>query len=55
MKPAVSAVGRLPVRAHAIRKQFETRFTAHRALDYSPPTRPMAAAEPRIKLVSSAE
>jgi hypothetical protein len=42
---------------HAIRKQFEARFTARRmALDYLASYRSlMEAAEPRIKLVSSAE
>ena len=41
----------------AIRKQFETRFTARRmALDYLAAYRSLTeAAEPRIKLVSSAE
>ena len=41
----------------AIRKQFEARFTARRmALDYLAAYRSlMEAAEPRIKLVSSAE
>src|SRR5712672_72054 len=55
---AVSAVNRLSgLSRHAIRKQFETRFTAHRmALDYLAVYRGlMEAAEPRIKLVSSAE
>src|SRR5712675_597825 len=55
---AVSAVKRLSgLSRHAIRKQFETRFTAHRmALDYLAVYRGlMEAAEPRIKLVSSAE
>jgi glycosyltransferase involved in cell wall biosynthesis len=55
---AVSAVGRLPqLNRDAIRKQFETRFTARRmALDYLAAYRSlMEAAEPRIKLVSSAE
>ncbi len=43
--------------ARPIRKQFETRFTARRmALDYLAAYRSlMEAAEPRIKLVSSAE
>jgi hypothetical protein len=55
---AVSAVGRLSALSRpAIRKQFETRFTAHRmALDYLAAYRGlMEAAKPRIKLVSSAE
>jgi len=55
---AVSAVGRLPqLSREAIRKQFETRFTARRmALDYLAAYRSlMEAAEPKIKLVSSAE
>jgi len=55
---AVAAVGRLSgLSRHAIRKQFEARFTAHRmALDYLAAYRGlMEAAEPRIKLVSSAE
>src|SRR5580692_3612008 len=57
---AVSAVGRLSqLDRAAIRKQFETRFTARRmALDYLAAYRGlMEAAEPRtrIKLVSSAE
>jgi glycosyltransferase involved in cell wall biosynthesis len=55
---AVAAVGRLAdLKRDAIRKQFETRFTARRmALDYLTAYRGlMKAAEPRIKLVSSAE
>jgi glycosyltransferase involved in cell wall biosynthesis len=55
---AVAAVGRLPnLNRDAIRKQFEVRFTARRmALDYLAAYRgQMEAAEPRIKLVSSAE
>src|SRR6266436_2934636 len=55
---AVAAVDRLSTLSrHAIRKQFETRFTARRmALDYLAAYRSlMEAAEPRIKLVSSAE
>jgi hypothetical protein len=55
---AVAAVDRLSALSrHAIRKQFETRFTARRmALDYLAAYRSlMEAAEPRIKLVSSAE
>ena len=55
---AVAAVGRLAdLNRGAIRKQFETRFTARRmALDYLAAYRSlMEAAEPRIKLVSSAE
>jgi glycosyltransferase involved in cell wall biosynthesis len=55
---AVAAVGRLPnLNRDAIRKQFEVRFTARRmALDYLAAYRSqMEAAEPRIKLVSSAE
>jgi glycosyltransferase involved in cell wall biosynthesis len=55
---AVAAVGRLPeLNRDAIRKQFETRFTARRmALDYLAAYRElMNAAAPRIKLVSSAE
>src|ERR1700754_1908232 len=55
---AVAAVGRLPqVNRVAVRKQFEARFTARRmALDYLAAYRGMMeAAEPRIKLVSSAE
>src|SRR3954469_14421451 len=55
---AVAAVGRLSnLSREAIRKQFETRFTARRmALDYLAAYRSlMEAAEPRIKLVSSAE
>jgi glycosyltransferase involved in cell wall biosynthesis len=55
---AVAAVGRLAdLKRDAIRKQFELRFTARRmALDYLTAFRGlMKAAEPRIKLVSSAE
>jgi glycosyltransferase involved in cell wall biosynthesis len=55
---AVAAVDRLPgLSRRAIRKQFETRFTARRmALDYLAAYRSlMEAAQPRIKLVSSAE
>jgi glycosyltransferase involved in cell wall biosynthesis len=55
---AVAAVGRLPqVNRDAVRKRFEARFTARRmALDYLAAYRSiMEAAEPRIKLVSSAE
>ena len=55
---AVAAVGRLQgLNRGAIRKQFEARFTARRmALDYLAAYRGlMEAAEPRIKLVSSAE
>jgi glycosyltransferase involved in cell wall biosynthesis len=55
---AVGAVGRLPALSRqTIRKRFETRFTARRmALDYLNAYRDlMEAAEPRIKLVASAE
>jgi glycosyltransferase involved in cell wall biosynthesis len=55
---AVSAVGRLSqLNRDTIRRQFEARFTARRmALDYLAAYRSlMKAAEPRIKLVSSAE
>jgi glycosyltransferase involved in cell wall biosynthesis len=55
---AVAAVGRLPqVNRGAVRERFEARFTARRmALDYLAAYRSiMEAAEPRIKLVSSAE
>ena len=55
---AVAAVGRLSqLNRDLVRKQFETRFTARRmALDYLAAYRGlMEAAEPRIKLVSSAE
>jgi glycosyltransferase involved in cell wall biosynthesis len=55
---AVAAVDRLSALSRqAIRKQFEARFTARRmALDYLSAYRGlMEAAEPRIKLVSSAE
>jgi glycosyltransferase involved in cell wall biosynthesis len=55
---AVAAVDRLSALSRiAIRKQFEARFTARRmALDYLDAYRGLLdAAEPRIKLVSSAE
>jgi glycosyltransferase involved in cell wall biosynthesis len=55
---AVAAVDRLSrLSRDAIRRQFEARFTARRmALDYLAAYRSlMEAAEPRIKLVSSAE
>jgi glycosyltransferase involved in cell wall biosynthesis len=55
---AVAAVDRVSrLSRHEIRKQFEARFTARRmALDYLATYRGlMEAAEPRIKLVSSAE
>jgi glycosyltransferase involved in cell wall biosynthesis len=55
---AVAAVDRLAALSrNAIRKQFEARFTARRmALDYLAAYRSLTeAAEPRIKLVSSAE
>src|SRR5438045_5335757 len=55
---AIAAVDRLSqLNRDAIRKQFERRFTARRmALDYLAAYRSlMDAAEPRIKLVSSAE
>src|SRR6195952_2095519 len=55
---AVARVGRLTsLDRGAIRKQFEARFTARRmALDYLAAYRSLKeAAEPRIKLVSSAE
>jgi glycosyltransferase involved in cell wall biosynthesis len=55
---AVAAVGRLSqLGRDAIRRQFEARFTARRmALDYLAAYRSLSeAAEPRIKLVSSAE
>jgi glycosyltransferase involved in cell wall biosynthesis len=55
---AVAAVGRLSqLNREAVRKQFERRFTARRmALDYLASYRSlMETAEPRIKLVSSAE
>jgi hypothetical protein len=55
---AVAAVDRLSgLSRDAIRKQFETRFTARRmALDYLAAYRSLVdAAKPRIKLVSSAE
>jgi len=55
---AVADVGRLPgLNRDAVRKQFEARFTARRmALDYLAAYRSLTeAAEPRIKLVSSAE
>src|SRR6266478_3783849 len=55
---AIGAVSRLSqLNRHAIRKQFEKRFTARRmALDYLAAYRSLTEAqEPRIKLVSSAE
>jgi glycosyltransferase involved in cell wall biosynthesis len=55
---AVAAVGLISnLKREAIRKQFETRFTARRmALDYLATYRSLIEArEPRIKLVSSAE
>jgi glycosyltransferase involved in cell wall biosynthesis len=55
---AVAAVNNLSsLNREAIRKQFEARFTARRmALDYLAAYRSLTeAAEPRIKLVSSAE
>jgi glycosyltransferase involved in cell wall biosynthesis len=55
---AVARVGRLSsLDRGAVRKQFEARFTARRmALDYLAAYRSLKeAAEPRIKLVSSAE
>ncbi|CCE04693.1 putative glycosyl transferase [Bradyrhizobium sp. STM 3843] len=55
---AVAAVGRLPDLSRArVREQFDRRFTARRmALDYLAAYRSlMNQAEPRIKLVSSAE
>ena len=55
---AVAAIGRLAkLDRGKVRKQFEARFTARRmALDYLAVYRTlMQAAEPRIKLVSSAE
>jgi glycosyltransferase involved in cell wall biosynthesis len=55
---AVAAVSRLSdLSREAVRKQFEARFTARRmALDYMAAYRSLTeAAEPRIKLVSSAE
>jgi len=55
---AVASVGKIEgLDRTAIRKQFETRFTARRmALDYLAAYRGlMEAAKPRIKLVSSAE
>src|SRR5215468_7410328 len=55
---AVGAINRLSLLdRHAIRKQFEKRFTARRmALDYLATYRGlMESQEPRIKLVSSAE
>jgi glycosyltransferase involved in cell wall biosynthesis len=55
---AVAAIGRLSKLSRpAIRKQFEARFTSRRmALDYLAAYHSlMEAAEPRIKLVSSAE
>ncbi|BBC01792.1 glycosyltransferase involved in cell wall biosynthesis [Bradyrhizobium japonicum] len=54
---AISSVGRLgTLNRDAIRKQFETRFTARRmALDYLAAFRSLMEAEPRFKLVASAE
>jgi glycosyltransferase involved in cell wall biosynthesis len=55
---AVAAAGRLSnLNREAIRKQFETRFTARRmALDYLAAYRSlMESSAPRIRLVSSAE
>jgi hypothetical protein len=55
---AVAAAGRLSnLNREAIRKQFETRFTARRmALDYLAAYRGlMESSAPRIRLVSSAE
>jgi glycosyltransferase involved in cell wall biosynthesis len=54
---AVAAVGRLEtLDRSAIRKQFETRFTARRmALDYLAAYRGLMEAKPRFKLVASAE
>jgi glycosyltransferase involved in cell wall biosynthesis len=55
---AVAAVGRLSqLSRDTVRQQFEKRFTARRmALDYLAAYHGlMEAAEPRIKLVSSAE
>jgi glycosyltransferase involved in cell wall biosynthesis len=55
---AVASVGRLSgLNRDAVRKRFEERFTARRmALDYLAAYRSLTeAAEPRIKLVSSAE
>jgi len=55
---AVASVGKLAgLDRTAIRRQFEKRFTARRmALDYLAAYRSLTeAAEPRIKLVSSAE
>jgi glycosyltransferase involved in cell wall biosynthesis len=54
---AISVVDRLSTLDRAaIRKQFETRFTARRmALDYLAVYRSLMEAKPRIKLVSSAE
>lgn len=55
---AAGVVNRLPqLDRTAIRKQFETRFTARRmALDYLAAYRSLTEAQaPRIKLVSSAE
>jgi glycosyltransferase involved in cell wall biosynthesis len=54
---AVSAVDRLPrLDRGEIRKRFETRFTARRmALDYLAAYRGLMEAEPKIRLVSSAE
>jgi glycosyltransferase involved in cell wall biosynthesis len=54
---AISVVDRLSTLDRtAIRKQFETRFTARRmALDYLAVYRSLMEAKPRIKLASSAE
>ncbi len=54
---AISSVGRLStLNRDAIRKQFETRFTARRmALDYLAAYRSLMEAKPRFKLVASAE
>ena len=54
---AVASVGRLAtLNRDAIRKQFETRFTARRmALDYLAAYRSLMEAKPRFKLVASAE
>ena len=54
---AISSVGRLSMlNRDAIRKQFETRFTARRmALDYLAAYRSLMEAKPRFKLVASAE
>jgi glycosyltransferase involved in cell wall biosynthesis len=55
---AIAAVNKLSeLNRNVVRKQFEARFTARRmALDYLAAYRSLTeAAEPRIKLVSSAE